>query len=570
MTLNEMLTVLWRRKWLMIAIVIVTMVVAVMLVQRQVPTYQSGAVVRTSATVAEAAGVSQLAGVPVDVSPFVLLSDGKLGEIVAETEPQVAEISPQEVEIVPDELYGMERLYVDATATSAEDAQSLAQAYAAAYVTHIDSEVARAIVELTEQRDSALKEAQDLQAEALEDPEDSIIASRLADALGRYGGARESVRVLESGGSSASVQVVATPGQLTGADTTTIFAIALFSGLVAAIGAALLRDQFDPRLRGEAEAERLTTLPVLGELAFDRGVRRTHDTLPVTRTQATALAESLRSARSALQVLLPSEHAAFVMTSVEPGDGKSFASANIALAWARAGKNVILVGGDLRRPSLQTYFGAAAMGPGLAEIMQEGLEMGKPPTRSAVEARLKSTDFRGLRVLPSGTPPADPADLLANSAVADVVGVLRGLADVVIFDSPPSLRLVDASLIAKHTDGIAVIAWDGRTHRDHLVETVESLSLNGLHILGVIVNGAKRRHPRSYTPYYVKSSTPPSRLRGVARKLGRSDDDADRAFDALVKDDPRDTGSRGPRTRGGGSQGSSEPTSGDHEHTPRR
>ena len=155
-----------------------------------------------------------------------------------------------------------------------------------------------------------------------------------------------------------------------------------------------------------------------------------------------------------------------------------------------------------------------------------------------MESRLKDTDYRGLRVLPSGMPPADPADLLANAAVGDVVRALRSLADVVIIDSPPAMRLVDASLLAEHADGVAIMAWEGRTDRAHLVETVEGLALNEVKVLGVIINGAKRRHPRSYTPYYVKSASSGSLASSVRRRLRPNGAEADADLDALVTSAP--------------------------------
>lgn len=542
MTLSEVLAVLWRRKWLMAAIVIVTLVVAGALIQRHEVTYESNAVVRANATVAEAAGVNVLAGIPVSLDAFVLLSDGVLRTTAEEAAPALADLPVHEVEIRPDEFYGNERLYITARATDPDTARLLASEYSKAYVAVVDSEVSRATQLLTERRDQALSEAEELQDEVLDDPEDAILASSLSDALQRYQDGRDAVRFLESAGSSASVQISAVDGEATGANALTMYAVALFSALVAAVGVALLRDQFDYRLRGETDVEQVTGRPVLGELVYDRGVKRSRELLPVTNPHATALAESLRSTRAALQVLLPRERAVLVVTSVEPGDGKSFTTANIALAWARAGKNVIVVGGDLRRPSLETYFGSAATGPGFAEILQAGQRTGAAPSSASIESHLNNTEYQGLRVLPAGAPPADPGDLLANSAVGEVVESLRALADVVIFDTPPSLRLVDAGLIGEHADGVVVIAWEGRTDRRRMVEAVDGLVLNEINVIGMVVNGSKRRHVRSYAPYYVASSAKAARTPAVRdRLLGRSPASANDSSEREAEPEPSDT-----------------------------
>src|SRR5690606_36571051 len=122
---------------------------------------------------------------------------------------------------------------------------------------------------------------------------------------------------------------------------------------------------------------------------------------PVAARSRTGLSEGVRAVRSTLQVLLPAQHAVVVVTSVAPGDGKSFISSNLALAWARAGREVVIVGGDLRRPELGRYFAEAADGAGLADLLRERASQGSI-TRAEVEAKLNETRYPRLRVLPSG------------------------------------------------------------------------------------------------------------------------------------------------------------------------
>ncbi|NTV40156.1 MAG: CpsD/CapB family tyrosine-protein kinase [Demequinaceae bacterium] len=211
-----------------------------------------------------------------------------------------------------------------------------------------------------------------------------------------------------------------------------------------------------------------------------------------------------------MQVLLPRENAVVVFTSVEPGDGKTFVSANTALTWARAGKNVILVGGDLRRPMLGAYFGEAADGQGLADLLDNDGAAGRPISRAQIVEKLNDSGYERLQVLPAGLDPVNPSDLLAASSLKSVIDALRQLADVVIIDSPPAMSLVDASLLGEAADGVIIVASVHGTERSHLVETVQSLRQNGVPILGVVANRSRRALPKSYTPYYVRTSQPPS------------------------------------------------------------
>jgi capsular exopolysaccharide synthesis family protein len=292
------------------------------------------------------------------------------------------------------------------------------------------------------------------------------------------------------------------PGGSTVPSTLIVLLLALATGLIVGIAAALIRDQFDNRLRGEDEIEEISGARSLGELSWDRGVTQMDPPLPVAHNERTDLSERLRTLRSTLQVFLPRREAVTVITSVEPGDGKSFVSANLAMAWARAGKTVIVVGGDLRRPDLGRYFGDAADGDGLADILHDH-EVGETLSREAVESCLNATRYRRLRVLPAGAEPPDPADLLARPVLGEVIAHLRRLADVVIIDSPPAIGMADAALLALQSDGAVVISSVRKTDRVLLSDTVAALRAAGAEVIGVVANRSRRKLPKTYSSYYV-------------------------------------------------------------------
>ena len=292
-------------------------------------------------------------------------------------------------------------------------------------------------------------------------------------------------------------------------------------------GAALIRDLFDDRLRSATAVEQLTGKPVIAELPRIRRHGRQDRTLPVAAGSATQFQEGIRTLRTSLNVLFPDPHSAIAITSPEPGDGKSFISANLAISMSRGGRSVILVGGDMRRPTLDEYFGIAP-GPGLSEAINEDLDA------PAVAALLHRTDFDRLRLLSAGMSRHEPADLLASTAFAEVVRHLKSMADVVLFDSPPGLALADASVIGALSDGVVVVAAASATTHKLLLHTVHGLHANGAEVAGVVVNRSRRTVPRAYNSYYGATATPEE---STAPEVAVPPDSAFADFDDEPQDD---------------------------------
>ena len=283
-------------------------------------------------------------------------------------------------------------------------------------------------------------------------------------------------------------------GKSTSISPTTILGIGLLSGLLAGAGVALIREQFDQRLHSTVNVEEATGEPILTEVAAIRRRRKQDLSLPTALHGATAFNESIRRLRTSLQVLTP-QRSAVVMTSPDPGDGKSFLAANLAVSMSLAGRSVIVVGGDLRRAQLGAYFDLTQDVPGFANAIENNA------AGQELWDLLRPTAYRGLMVLAAGQSKAEPADLLATSALGQVVTRLRTMADVVLIDTPPALALADAAIIARHADGVVAIATLGRTQRESLVGTLRVLRANGSHILGVVANRSRRTMPDTYRQY---------------------------------------------------------------------
>ncbi|MBP1078585.1 capsular exopolysaccharide synthesis family protein [Microbacterium terrae] len=477
------------------------LVTAFAYLQLRTVTYSSQEVVRLNSVVTQGAVTGEIGGVSVDVSQEAVTSPAVM-DVAAEQLGEDPGALAGSVQVVIDGTTPLARVAIIATGLSPTQSQSRAAAVASAYTAYVDQQLATALVTLQQRQAEAITEARDLQQAVADDPGDAIAATNLATALSKMTTINLAIESVNDAGAATAVVSNPAPGEPTVPSALIVLLLALATGLIVGIAAALIRDQFDNRLRGEEEIESTSGARSLGELSWDRGVASTHPPLPVAHNDRTDLSERLRTLRSTLQVFLPDRQAVAVVTSVEPGDGKSFVSANLAMAWARAGKTVILVGGDLRRPDLGRYFYDAADGEGLSEILQEH-EIGETLARSSVESRLNTTSYRRLRVLPAGAEPPDPADLLARPVLGDIVAHLRSLADVVIIDSPPAIGMADAALLALQSDGAVVISSVRKTDRVLLADTIAALHAAGAEVIGVVANRSRRKLPKTYASYYV-------------------------------------------------------------------
>lgn len=527
-----MLTALWRRKWIIIAVTVLAALVAVAYLSRQEPNYESSTSARVSALMSDSIGSGLIASVPVDVDPSLLQTPGMIQNIA------------DSIGESPEALYGhisyslvegarASALVIDATGPSPEASGQRAGAAMAVYAQFLDDAVAETLAILQTRLEDSTTEARAYQSQLAANPNDLIASANLSTALADISSINTQISGLQNAGPPLTVTVPAQMGASTNPSAVVIIAVALLCGLLAGAGIALVRDRFDDRIRNEDEIEPLTRVPTIAVLADDRKVARKKSLLPAASAERTALSEGIRSFRTSAQVLLDDGRGVIVLTSVEPGDGKTFLSANLALSWARTGRKVILVGGDLRRPQLGHYFPEADDGPGLAGLLADVTEGGKGPTKGQIVDALRSTPYRGLKVLPAGhDADHEPADQLAGSALDKVVGVLAGHADLVVIDSPPALTLADASELAARADGVVVLATINRTRRGLLADTVASLIANGASVLGVVANRSRRKLPRRYASYYVDSrSRQPARVPARSQVTALEDEERLRAGD---------------------------------------
>ncbi|WP_334148974.1 polysaccharide biosynthesis tyrosine autokinase [Microbacterium sp.] len=255
-------------------------------------------------------------------------------------------------------------------------------------------------------------------------------------------------------------------------------------GLAAGILLTVLRTTLDARVRSVEDATEATGAPALGTTTFDAsaGARP----LIVSAGGADPRAEAYRSLRTSVQFLRPAgETPSYVVTSAGPGEGKSTTIANLAIAFAETGAKVALIDGDLRLPRIAEYFGIEG-GVGLTEVLAGRL--------SAVDA-MQRWGRGTLFVLPSGSVPPNPAELLGSAEMGRLLDDLREAFDIVLIDAPPVVLVTDAAVIARRTSGAILVTAAGKSVIPRVRDAVTNIENVGAKVLGTVVTMLPTRGP---------------------------------------------------------------------------
>jgi capsular exopolysaccharide synthesis family protein len=201
----------------------------------------------------------------------------------------------------------------------------------------------------------------------------------------------------------------------------------------------------------------------------------------ITRSPRSAASEAYRTLRTNLQFSsLDRDIKTVLITSAGAGEGKTTIVANLGVAAAESGKQVLLVDCDLREPALHKVFDLSPA-PGLTGALLE--HDSQPPIRS--------TSVLGLSVVTAGEVPPNPAEFVASERLGRMLDQLREQFDLVIVDSPPAGLAADAAVLSARVDGVVLVVSAGRTRRDLARHAREQLDRVGAHLLGAVLNNAK-------------------------------------------------------------------------------
>ncbi|NNF58931.1 MAG: polysaccharide biosynthesis tyrosine autokinase, partial [Rhodothermaceae bacterium] len=190
--------------------------------------------------------------------------------------------------------------------------------------------------------------------------------------------------------------------------------------------------------------------------------------------------ESYRALRTSIQFSRPDVMVETILvTSGSPSEGKSVTSANLAIVMAQAGRRVLLIDADLRRPTVHKKLGVPRE-PGLVQLLFQDEPFNPEVYRTVVD---------DLYVIPAGAKAPNPSELLGSKAMRDLVATFREEFDVIIFDAPPVLAATDAVLLSTQCDATVLVASAGATKDYDLDHAVEQLHSVGAELIGTVLNG---------------------------------------------------------------------------------
>lgn len=284
----------------------------------------------------------------------------------------------------------------------------------------------------------------------------------------------------------------------------------LVAGLALGFGLMLTRELFDRRVRTAEDLEQAAGAPFFGMLPaarcayaagsrYGRGQRGRAPPpeagppeLLAHRQPAGEMAEAARRIRTNLLFSSPDRpHRRILITSAGPGDGKTMVASTLAISLAQAGRRVVLLDADLRRPRLHHLFeveNQAGISGSLLASAEEG--------RGAVPSRVPN-----LSVLPAGPVVATPAELLQSTSFQLMLDALAERYEILVIDSPPLGLVADAAVLAPRVDATLLVARAGKTSRDHVARATRILRDVGARPVGCVLDDVDSR-PRGYGGAY--------------------------------------------------------------------
>jgi len=274
--------------------------------------------------------------------------------------------------------------------------------------------------------------------------------------------------------------------------------LASFVGLMLGAGIVFLIEAMDDTLKGPEDVNRKLGLPVLGFIA----THKAQETKLITVSEPLSpISEAFRSLRTNLQYASVDQPLRSVMvTSPSPADGKSTIAGNLAVIIAQAGRHVVLLDADLRRPMIHKLLRISNRA-GLSGFFTEA--------EFSLNGNIRRTEVPNLGAITTGDLPPNPSELLASDKMTKILEQICNLADFVVLDTPPVLVVTDAAVLASKVDGVLLVVKPGVSKLQACKQAIEQLKIVGAHILGVVLNDVEINRSRyrysSYKRYYQDS-----------------------------------------------------------------
>ncbi len=512
--LRRYLGIIRARKWTIILVVLLCVGLAVGMTLRETPLYHAQA--RVLVQPVPYAATSSSALLPVDLATESQIVGSEAVADLASRELD-ADLSPQALLGGVDvrgtaagisATAGTQVLAIGYTSPDPEFAQAAADAFAESYLDYRQRQALENLLAARKPIQNRINAATDQLegvsedlTEATEEGDTSLMAvleSQRNVLVARLGVLQQRLDDLQpseaarSGGGQV-IQSAGLPGSPSSPNKVRNGMLGLIMGLGLGIGLAFVRERLDDRFRGRSDLELALDAPVLATVPRFTVDKQRPRRLIIVEEPAGIASEAYRSLRTNLQFVLSQRGAkSVVVTSSSAADGKTATTCNLAVAVAQTGRRVVLVSADLRRPTVENYFGMESR-EGLSTYLMESINL---------QSIAHDVGIPYLRIIPSGQVPFNPAELLTSPRLGELIHALEDNADLVLFDSPPVLAVADAAIIGARVGGAVLVVDASKTHRSASMHAKQEIERAGGIVLGSVLNGFNP----SQAPYDYYSS----------------------------------------------------------------
>ena len=276
-----------------------------------------------------------------------------------------------------------------------------------------------------------------------------------------------------------------------------ILLIALVIGLAVPTIVLFLINFFRYKIEGHEDVARLTTLPIIGDVAIASETAKTKADIVVHENKNNVMEEVFRSIRSNIQFMLKEDQKVIMFTSTTSGEGKTFTAANLAVSFALLGKKVLVMGLDIRKPRLTNLFELKDKHIGITNLLVHD-----NPTREDICANILNSGVnRNLDIMPTGPIPPNPAELVSRESLDNIFATLRKEYDYIIVDTAPVGLVTDTLMIARVADLTVYMCRADYTPKSSF-EFINSLSAQKkLPQVSIVINGIDMSK-KKYGYYY--------------------------------------------------------------------
>jgi succinoglycan biosynthesis transport protein ExoP len=487
--LRSYATAIWRRKWILVAVLIALPVAVYAISRATAKTYESSTLLEVSPTSVDSAQGANQGGPTaqfIAIAARIIQTSG-VAQRAAQQLPGSRSSSAallRSVSVATDPNTGF--ITITAKAGTPARAAEIANAFGAAINSARASE---AVAQLSQQIAGLNAQISALPSRALNVRNQLIVQrERLRAELAAQGANAQIIEPATPQGSPVSPRPIRNA------------ALALVVALVLGLGLVALAEGLDRRIRRPDELEEQTGLPVLGSVprsAFK------------AKADAPRGIEAFRSVRANLTFFnVDHDVSSVVVTSGRQAEGKTSVAVGLAKAYAFSGSDVILVDADLRRPAVAKRFGVESRS-GLADVL-----IGKAESGDALVDLVAPGQAAGrLRILPGGDVPPNPAELLGSQRMHRLIEELSTMCDMLVIDTSPLLAVSDALPLLDEVSGTVLITRLGVAQRDDFPYLKKVLGAAHSRSLGIVVTGLNERN--SYPYEYIHATGSPN---GAAKR----------------------------------------------------